>query len=76
MGQILPFAHPDNAFDPETTAVLAIAYEQAIGTLSDGGYPELVREIIARKILAFAAKGERDPARLCTLALAALGVAE
>lgn len=43
----------------------------AIASLHDIGQPELVREVIARRIIKAAQKGERDPAKLCAVALAA-----
>ena len=41
--------------------------------LQDGGQPDLVREIIAKRIIEAAEKGERDPVRLRDAGLAALG---
>jgi hypothetical protein len=41
--------------------------------LQDGGQPDLVREIIAKRIIEAARKGERDPVRLRNAGLAALG---
>jgi len=35
--------------------------------------PDIVKEVIARRIISLAQKGERDPDRLCARALAALG---
>lgn len=74
MAQILHFIRPDNAFDPETTALLSAAYDKAIAALHDRGQPEIVREIIAKRIIALASKGERDPERLCAAALTAIGL--
>lgn len=74
MAQILQFIRPDNAFDPETTAILTAAYDKAIAALHDRGQPEIVREIIAKRIITLAGKGERDPDRLCTSALTAIGL--
>ena len=41
-----------------------------------GNQPEIVREIIARRIIDPAGKGERDPERLSRAALAQLGLPE
>jgi hypothetical protein len=60
------------AYDPETVRALCIAYDRAKNELHDTGQPEIVREILARRILELAAKGERDPARLCSGALSSL----
>jgi hypothetical protein len=72
MGQILQFIRPEKVFDHETIAVLAGAYERAISGLRARGQPEVMREIVARRIIALAAKGERDPEHLYAAALAGL----
>lgn len=48
------------------------AFDAACGRLDDTGLPGVVREIIAKRIIDAAKKGERDPIRLRDLALAAL----
>jgi hypothetical protein len=63
----------ETVFDPETVQTLCEAYEKARKALHDTGQPAIVNEIIARRIIALAEKGERDPDRLCAGALAALG---
>jgi hypothetical protein len=73
MAQILPFVRPEMAFNPEDVAVLATAYDKAIKQLRGDGFTELVREIIAKRIIDAALKGERDPDRLCTSAIALIG---
>jgi hypothetical protein len=40
------------------------AFDAACAGLQDGGQPDLVREIIAKRIIEAAKKGERDPVRL------------
>jgi len=72
MAQILQFIRPEKVFDSETTALLAAAYERAISGLRARGQPEVMREIVAKRIIALAAKGERDPERLYAAALAGL----
>ena len=62
-----------SVFDPETVAVMAAAYERARKSLHDKGQPDIVQEIIAKRIIAAAKTGERDPDRLCETALSALG---
>ncbi len=64
---------PNQVFDPEATAALAMAYERAVGELHAGRQPEFVREIIAKGIIAAAMKGERDPDRLYKSALSSIG---
>ena len=59
-------------FDPETTRLLGIAFETAIQALHNWGVVDPRREAIARAIIGFAKAGERDPERLCDLALEVL----
>jgi len=58
------------AFDPEAIAAMSEAFEAACEVLQDAGEPELVREIIAKRIIEAARLGERDPVRLRAAALA------
>jgi hypothetical protein len=74
MSKIEPLSYPGNVFDPEAVAVSGMAYERAVNELHAGGLPELVREIIAKGILAAAVGGERDPDRLFKSALASIGL--
>jgi hypothetical protein len=64
------------AFDPETTAVLASAFDTAWERLVRSGTPmgteadrHAIREHLARQIIAAAEDGERDPHRLVERAL-------
>jgi hypothetical protein len=59
-------------YDPETVQVICAAYDRAKKELRDKGQPEIVREILAQRILDLAARGERDPAQLCVAALSSL----
>jgi hypothetical protein len=74
LGQILKFIPPDAIFDPETAAMLGAVFDNTIAALRDKGQPDIVKEAIAKRILALAAKGERNPERLREAALFALGV--
>jgi hypothetical protein len=56
---------------PETTRLLGIVFETAIQALRNRGVVDPPREAIARAIIGFAKAGERDPERLCDLALEA-----
>jgi hypothetical protein len=71
MGQIIEFLRPADAFDPEVLEVLGKAYDMALAALQDAGQPEVVREVLARRIIKAAKKGERDTAKLCAVALSA-----
>jgi hypothetical protein len=71
MAQFLQFIRPTDAFDRETLEALGKAYDMALAALHGVGQPPLVREVIARRIIAAARRGERDPASLCGIALTA-----
>ena len=72
MAGILPFFR-GAAFDYDLTQAMGEAFERACHCLHDLGQPDLVRDIIARRIIEVARRGERDPDELCTRALQALG---
>ena len=52
------------------------AFDKACNSLRSFGTACTVREIIAKRIIAVARNGERDPARLHEQALLALGIEE
>ena len=66
------YAHKSD-FDDEATRLMGEAFDAACKGLRDTGQPTLVREIIAKRIIEAAKKGERDPARLRDAGLAASG---
>ena len=72
MGSILPFV-PRGVFDDATTRIMGEAFDAACKELHDTGQPAVVQEIMAKRIVAAARKGERDVTRLRNAALAALG---
>jgi hypothetical protein len=57
------------AFDPAALAVMGEAFEAACKALDDTGQPQIVREVIAQRIIEAAGRGERDPVRLAGAAL-------
>jgi hypothetical protein len=69
MAQILKFIRSETSFDPETLQMLGAAYDLAIASLHDRGQLESVCELIAERIIAAAARGERSPERLSETAL-------
>ena len=73
MSQDLPYFRTA-AFDPDMTLIMGEAFDRACRDLHDVGQPDLVKEVIASRIIDAARDGERDPARLCRLALNSLGV--
>jgi hypothetical protein len=70
MGQVLQFSRRNQGFDAEATAVLIAAYESAVAAIARSGQPHNLCEVAARRIIAMASKGERNPDRLCAAALA------
>ena len=64
---------PSAVFDANATCAMGEAFDRACYTLHDLGQPDLIREIIARRIIEVACDGERDPNELCAQALKALG---
>ncbi len=68
---ILPFI-PRNVFDDTTTRIMGEAFDAACKELYDTGQPELVHEVMAKRIIAAARKGERSVTRLRDIALAGL----
>ena len=75
MGEVFKFIPPDTVFfEPETVAVLGAAFDKTIAAIHNGRQPEPVREAIAECIIALAAKGERNPDRMCEATLTAMGI--
>jgi len=64
------------AFDDTATSAMGEAFDKACKSLRSFGTACTVREIIAKRIIAVATNGERDPARLRDQALLALGIEE
>ena len=63
----------DSGFGAEATQALGKAYDIACLSLHPSGQPPVVQEILAKKIIEVAQRGERDPDRLASIALANLG---
>jgi hypothetical protein len=71
VASILPFI-PRGVFDDAANKAMGDAFDAACEALHDGGQPTVVYEVIARRIIAAAGKGERDTRRLRRIALEAL----
>jgi hypothetical protein len=65
---INPFAE-QGAFAPEATAAMGEAFDASCEELRDVGHLQLVRKLLAQRIVAAARKGELDPVRLRAAAL-------
>jgi len=72
MATILPFIRSETAFDDSTTRSMGVAFDAACTEFRDTDLTNLTREIIAERIIQAAKRGERDPERLCRVAVAAL----
>jgi hypothetical protein len=62
----------DGVFGPEATAAMGEAFDAACEELRDVGHLQLVRKLVAQRIIAAARKGELDPARLRAAVLSGL----
>jgi hypothetical protein len=58
----------DRRIQPGAIKVLGTAYDMAIASLHDVGQPEVVWEVIAKRIIEAAQQGQYDPAALCAAA--------
>jgi hypothetical protein len=75
VGSILPFVRKTGiAFDDHATKAMGEAFEAACRALHDTGQPQIVYEVIAKRIIDAAQSGERDVDRLRDAGLAALGL--
>jgi len=81
IAQVLRFPLPvkvlqfsDRAFDAETTALICQAFDKVCRALHDRGQPDSVREVIAKRVIEIAGRGERDPDKMCEAALTSLGL--
>ena len=71
--RVIPFFR-DVSFDPDTTHIIGQAFDSACEELQDIGQSDLVKAIVAKRIIAIAKTGERDPRQLCKRALKAVGL--
>ena len=73
MSTIISFLRqaPRGVFDADATLVMGAAFDAACKTLKDVGEPDLVRKIIATKIIDAAKNGERNQDALRDAALEA-----
>ena len=62
--------------DYEATTAITEACEKASQSMHDWGQPDTMIEIIAKRIIELASKGERNPDQLCEQALKSFGFCE
>jgi hypothetical protein len=67
MPEILKYAQPETAFDPETIELLASAFDEAWDQIRKSGsrfarpaYSRAMREVIAKRIIDMAQQGMRE----------------
>ena len=70
----LPMEHITSAFDPEATQTLCVAFDKVCSTVAERDRSEFVKELIARRVIALAERGERDPDKLAEATTSSLGL--
>ncbi len=63
-----------SAFDPEATHTLCLAFDKACSTVAERHRSEFVKELIARRVIALAERGDRDPDKLAEATTSSLGL--
>jgi hypothetical protein len=63
-------------FDEQATEAVVRACEKASRSMRDWQQPDALDQIVAKRIVELASKGERDPDELCEQALRAFGFYE
>jgi hypothetical protein len=58
-----------SSFDANAVRAMSLAYDRALRELHDKGQPEIVGEVLAKRIVEAATAGTRDSERLCEIAL-------
>jgi hypothetical protein len=64
------------ALDYEAAAAMTEAFNKACEALHDWGQPDVITNIVAKRIIEVAELGERNPDQLCERALKSLGFSE
>jgi hypothetical protein len=62
----------NSAFEPEHVEAMAIAFEDLCRELELAQPENPLREVVARQVIEFARRGERDPAKLRVLVMEAI----
>jgi hypothetical protein len=75
MATILPFLKDQSVFEPELTRAMSIAFDEVCQALKLADTAVRERETVAVRIIEWARRGERDPARLCERVLRDAGEA-
>jgi hypothetical protein len=64
----------DVCFDDKATLAMGVAFDQACGSVGYFARDGVVRELIAKRIIAAATNGQVDPIRLQSQALVGFGI--
>jgi hypothetical protein len=70
---ILPYLR-EASFDADAIRLMGDAFDIARRDMHDNGQPDMVLEIIAKRVIEITRSGERDPRHIAKLALAAIGL--
>lgn len=64
----------NSPFGADEVACMVTAYEDALGVIGPIGLSDVVKEIVAKKIIDIAQRGERDPVQMRRYALKGIGI--
>lgn len=74
MAQVIRFARRRTVFGPDETAAMGDAYDSALLALrEDCKSQQIIRELLAKRILRLAKRGELDRGQLCCSAVSGFG---
>jgi hypothetical protein len=66
--------HHAPAFNPEATHSLCVAFDKVCSTIAERDRSDFLKELIARRVIALAERGEHDPDKLAQAASEWLGL--
>jgi hypothetical protein len=67
-------SHQSSFFGPDATRTMGAAFDKVCRSLGGDDQPDVVKEVIARKIIELTRKGDSDPDHLCMMTLKNLGL--
>ena len=73
MADIIPFLRRE-VFEPEVTTAMGVAFERACANLGTGNQPDVLREMIASRIIELARNGCRNADALYAQTMQSLGI--
>jgi hypothetical protein len=66
--------HINGGFDPEATQTLCLAFDTVWGAIGPRDQSELVRELVAKRVIALAERGLHDPNKLAEAVTSSLSL--